>query len=342
MENNNRIIQEEIKLIIVKYLTSELTEDEAIYLKKWIAESEWNDRFFKEINSVWYASGVVGNIRFDVEKAWKEVSERLHLKKNDEQPVKRRMFTQMMKYAAIVVFALAIGGLISYFAFSSSEKQTDNIVEFSVRQGSKSSLILSDGTRIWLNSGSVIRYDPEFGMGERTVELEGEAYFEVAKNEKIPFVVNTEKLNIKVLGTEFNVRSYPGDNSVATTLIEGSVKIEDKTSASGKILIPGQQLVFDKTKNTMRVQEVDTAIYTAWMDGKIFFRQTPIGEVFSEIERHYGVKIVAGSDAYRDRKITGRFDLDKSPEDILDIIRETIPFSYRKVNDTIYINYTNK
>ena len=332
-------MSDEIKLLIVRYLTDGLTDSESLLLRQWIDESEWNSRFFNEINSVWYASGTVGNPHFDAEKAWQEVFQRLQAKKNEVSPSANRVvfFSRMLRYAAVVMLALLVGGVISYYAFCPETEQSEKMVEFSISPGSKSSLLLSDGTHVWLNAGSVIRYSSQFGRGGRTVELEGEAYFEVAKNTKKPFLVNTDKLSIKVLGTKFNVRSYCGENIATTTLVEGSVDIKSRMSATGIVLLPGQQLVFDINRDVMNVQEVDPALFTAWLDGKIFFRQTPIDEVFSELERHFAIKIISDLEIYSDRKITGRFDLEKTPEDILDIIQETMPFAYKRINDTIYI-----
>lgn len=155
-------------------------------------------------------------------------------------------------------------------------------------RGGTYQLTLPDGSKVWLNAASTIRYPVRFGDRERTVELEGEAYFEVAKEEKRPFKVLSQDQEIRVLGTEFNVSAYGEDEDTKTTLVDGTVEVVARQEAV--ILKPGQQATYNKQGVT--VQSVDAAPYTAWKDGHFHFRRTPLAEIMKQISRWYDVEVV--------------------------------------------------
>lgn len=155
-------------------------------------------------------------------------------------------------------------------------------------RGGTYQLTLPDGSKVWLNATSTIRYPVRFGDRERIVELEGEAYFEVAKEVKRPFKVLSQDQEIRVLGTEFNVSAYGEDEEIKTTLVDGTVEVIARQEAV--ILKPGQQATYNK--QGVAVQSVDTAPYTAWKDGHFHFRRTPLAEIMKQISRWYDVEVV--------------------------------------------------
>lgn len=161
-------------------------------------------------------------------------------------------------------------------------------------------VVLSDNTKVWLNSGSSIKFPTAFTANERLVEIEGEAYFEVSKDKKRPFRVKSDRQLIEVLGTHFNVNAYPDESSIQTTVLEGSVKIS--AGNENKIVKPGQQNRLSRVKQTMEVVEVDLEEAIAWKNGLFVFDNEEIHSIMRKISRWYGVEVV-----YQDSNIEERF-----------------------------------
>ncbi|WP_367331217.1 FecR family protein [Sphingobacterium multivorum] len=156
-------------------------------------------------------------------------------------------------------------------------------------RGGNYKLTLQDGTRVWLNAQSSLRYPTSFSGKERVVELKGEAYFEVAHNSKQPFIVNTPSQKVKVLGTSFNINAYANENSAITTLVTGRVQINDKSDRKLQVLAPRQQA--NNNGTTVTVENVDTDLYTCWKEGTFRFRSTPLPDALRQIERWYDLEI---------------------------------------------------
>ncbi len=168
--------------------------------------------------------------------------------------------------------------------------------QLSVPYGKQFQVVLSDGTMVHLNAGTTLKYPVRFIKGQkRHVFLEGEAYFDVSEDKTHPFIVNANALNVTVLGTAFNVTSYPDDNATAIVLVEGSVDLsanKDKTKQGvSKILVPGDKGSFDRNTHSIAVSKVNTTIYTSWMQGRLVFRDLTFNEILRRLERNYNVKI---------------------------------------------------
>ncbi|RAV27748.1 FecR family protein [Sinomicrobium soli] len=202
-------------------------------------------------------------------------------------------------------------------------------------------LVLSDGTRITLNSGTSITYPDRFAPGgKREVTLEGEAYFRVAKDSLHPFVVNSGDMNIRVLGTEFNVSSYPEDKSINTVLVEGAVSIYEArtkySTARAVVLQPGQIAVWDKARKRAEVGEADADLHTAWINGRIIFRHTPFEDIVKKLERHYDVVIVNENTAFEDKNFTASFDVE-TIEQVMEAFGSGYGLKYRMEGNKIII-----
>jgi len=149
--------------------------------------------------------------------------------------------------------------------------------------------VLPDGTKVWLNAESSLRYPTSFVTNEREVELTGEGYFEVTPDAKRPFIVKTAKQQLKVLGTEFNLNAYTNESTTVTTLIEGSVQLMSKGSAFRQMLKPNQQASLQESKYT--INKVDVEPYSAWKDGEFRFKATPLPEVIKQLQRWYDLDV---------------------------------------------------
>ncbi len=198
--------------------------------------------------------------------------------------------------------------------------------------GKKSNLVLGDGTKVWLNAGSRLAFPSKFDGNKREVYLDGEAYFEVVKNVKQPFVVSTNSVNVEVLGTKFNVSAYHSDDFCETVLLEGSVNFCDKDKLfSDKVLVsPNQRITYSKTsKEIVLKSEPDAAMYVAWVEGWYPFKNESIEQVIRKIERFYNVKfeydqkIISGS-----LPVSGKLDLKNSMDEVMVILSKVAKFNY--------------
>ncbi|MFV8270398.1 FecR family protein [Flavobacterium sp. GT2N3] len=211
-----------------------------------------------------------------------------------------------------------------------------------VPNGKRFNVTLSDGTLVYLNAGSTLKYPIDFIEGKaRKVFLSGEAYFDVFSDKKHPFIVNINKVNVKALGTEFNITSYPEDNSINTVLVEGSVKIYEKGKedqiSSSKVIKPNYLAVWDKKKESISVKSVDSKIYTSWLSGKLIFRNTKFKEIRKVLERKYNIKIINNSSALDEQLFDATFDIE-SIEQILNSFSSIYTINYKIEDNVVIIN----
>ncbi|MCK0137010.1 FecR family protein [Arenibacter sp. S6351L] len=208
--------------------------------------------------------------------------------------------------------------------------------EIFIPNGEIFKLKLSDGTLVWLNAGSKLRFPQSFDNTDnnRTVYLEGEAFFEVKKNKNKPFIVNTQEVDVKVLGTKFNITSYENDDYIATTLVEGSVSVyENRTPDNGVILTPSFQAHYNKFGNNFIKEKVDIDNYTAWMHNRLVINNLKFSEILVKLERRYSVKFINNSENLNDEFYEGEF-VDEDIKSVLKTISLSTPFSY-EINQNI-------
>ncbi|MEG1545161.1 MAG: DUF4974 domain-containing protein [Tannerellaceae bacterium] len=205
-----------------------------------------------------------------------------------------------------------------------------------IPKGKSYQVILSDGTRIWLNSETELIYPTSFTGDKREVTLIGEAYFEVAKNKERPFLVNANGMTVRVLGTSFNVACYKTDNFISTTLVEGSVAVETDRGNT-KTISPSEQFRYDKKQHKATVQTVNTDLFTSWVNGEYIFKDTPLEEIVSQLRHWYDFSV-----SYQDEKLKQkRFSLTvgrtTSIDQLLEIISYTSEVKLERIGNNIYI-----
>ncbi len=226
-----------------------------------------------------------------------------------------------------------------------STESVDNMepeIAYNVLQtprGGEYKVILPDGTKVWLNAATKLKFPTAFTGKERKVEIEGEAYFEVTKDISKPFLVHTGEMEIMVLGTSFNVNSYPDEIDIITTLVEGKVNIHklsmaDKRSTS-HILIPGEQAVYKKKGHTIETKQVDTEIYTAWKDGRFIFARESLESMMRKLERWYNFETVYVNQEIRDYHFSGTLDRYEDISGILEMISLTTNISFEIRENTV-------
>ncbi|SHI54138.1 FecR family protein [Arenibacter nanhaiticus] len=209
-----------------------------------------------------------------------------------------------------------------------------------VPYGKKFQVTLSDGTKVFLNSGSSMKFPVKFIKGaNRTVFLTGEAFFEVAKN-KDPFIVSANNAKIRALGTAFNVSAYPGEKDVSTVLVEGSVGIyrykEQFSKEHSTVLEPDHMAIWNKEKKEVIVKVVDVEMYTAWVSGKMIFRNTPFKIIRKKLERHYNIQIINNNRELDEKVYNAVFDVETIRE-VMQTLDESFSIKYTIENNKIII-----
>jgi ferric-dicitrate binding protein FerR (iron transport regulator) len=208
--------------------------------------------------------------------------------------------------------------------------------------GKRFTVQLSDGTKVQLNAGTTFKYPVKFLKDkDRLVFIEsGEAYFDVTKDAEHPFIVNNRDVNIRVLGTQFNVSSYPEDASVKTVLIEGSVSLysaKEVYDVNKSILLkPGFKADWNKINNIVKVDKADVEMNIAWIDGKIILKHMKFSSIIKKIERHYNVSIQNNDEVLENEFITATFE-DESIEQVLQVINKLHPIEYSLKDHKIVI-----
>ncbi len=237
-----------------------------------------------------------------------------------------------------IAAALIIGLVAGVYVTSHLNRQEPVYYTAHSPAGSVSEWTLPDGTIIFLNAGSEIKYSSEI-RGSRTVHLTGEAWFDVAHDKKRPFTVNTPWYDIKVTGTKFNVKAYESDREVITTLEEGTIELMATGNLQLKnsiVLKPGEQAVFDKNSRELALKNVNTRWYTSWKDNKLIFMNMNLRELIVLLERKYGVDIVVKNPEILSYHCDGTFKNETIIE-VLEIIKRTLPISYKIVGQQIEI-----
>lgn len=204
-------------------------------------------------------------------------------------------------------------GVLKYLNESSVQSGQEVYNTLITPKGGEYKLELADGTKVWLNCDSELKYPVAFIGKTRKVVLTGEAFFEVAKNGK-PFIVETTDLTMEVLGTRFNVSAYKNEKNVQATLVNGSLKVESKGGSSANqsiTLVPGKQANFDKEFGTLESREVDANLYTSWIDGYLRFEGQPLESIMRNISRWYNIDVDFENQQLKQKRLTGklyRFD----------------------------------
>ncbi len=193
-----------------------------------------------------------------------------------------------------------------------------------VPRGGEYQLVLEDGSRVWVNSETRLRYPTKFSESERIVLLEGEAYFEVSKDKNRPFIVRTQGVDIRVLGTSFNVSSYLDEKAIRTTLVEGSVAVMDREDQVKNILLkPGYQAVYDKSDKKLESEKVNVDLYTSWKDGLFVFEKSNMEDIMTKVARWYDVKVFYQNSEVNNIRFTGTLKRYDNLDRLLKMIEKT-------------------
>ncbi|MGC1392453.1 MAG: FecR domain-containing protein [Bacteroidales bacterium] len=315
-------------ILITRYLTGEASQYEIVELQEWLLGENDNLLYFQQLKNIWNNSEHDIDVnRIDADKAFNLINKKIAIK----FPAPNIWF-YWKKIAAVLLIPILIGNLI-YFSFRTNShltKQRPVYNELFAAFGTRSALKLSDGTSVWLNSGSSIKYPDRFFGNNRTVILKGEAYFEVESDIKRPFIVETSSLSVKATGTKFNVSGYDSDNEAEVTLVSGKVEVDltgDKKNIKSSKLSINQHLTFNKTNGTTSISDEDTYKYISWKDGKLVFRNEPLSQVVKKISQVFNIDIEIKGKELQNYSYRATFE-DESLTEILKLLKISSPIDY--------------
>jgi len=220
--------------------------------------------------------------------------------------------------------------------FQENKSEAEQLNQLVVPRGKRTSLTLSDGTKLWLNSGSRAIFPVLFTKNEREIFIEGEAYLEVAHNESKPFFVITNNIQIRVLGTTFNVAAYPDELATTVVLVEGSVQAI--VDSKKMVIKPNQLLTYEKNSGKTALNETDVMRYVSWKDGWMYCEREKLETIAAKLSRYYDVKIEFADAKAKEMTITGKLDLKTECTEIFNAISSTAPISFETQDNTILIH----
>ncbi len=327
-----------IYTLLSRYFSDECTPDEINFIRDWCNRSEDNKREFVQLQKAWTLSGneehdILSSSRSNV---WERVQ--TNISKKVPRLYTKRSIVYYASASAAAVLILLFG--IHLFMFGDLWNTSADYTSFYVSKGEKGQILLADGTKVWLNADSKLTLSNGFNGKNRTVILEGEAYFDVKKSDKHKFIVQTSSVDIQVFGTAFSVDAYPESENVAVALLHGSVGVyKSGTNEQLISLEPSQHVLVNKNsyQSTLSVLEGDSDI--AWTFEQLIFDHTSYQEVFSKMGNWYGVNISIASPPKR-KDLDYRFKVkSESLREILELINKITPIEYNIDGKEVIISY---
>lgn len=334
----------DIHILISTYLADGLSPQDEERLRQWITLSPENDKYFRDMQEIWFATRIRENEKhFNKSKAYERFLSRTDSKDFFLKVSKRRTVLRPFIYGAAAILLLLIISYVSYWQGSEQLKSQFANVVIESPLGSRTKMYLPDGTLVWLNAGSIISYSQGFGVNDRNIDLSGEGYFEVVKNDKLPFAVNTKEMHVKVVGTIFNFRNYQDEDEATVSLLEGKVWINNNIKENNNFfLAPDQKVFLNKRTGEMRVSNGNVSNMIEWKNGFLFFDEELLSDIVQELERNYNVKINFADTALTSLRFYGSFERrEYTIEEILDALTTTNKLKYKKEGKNIVLYPNN-
>lgn len=325
----------EIDRLITQYVSGKLDKESFEELKRWSLLTEANRRYVRDRLEVWFSSGTYRDRTFfDKDKAYELFKQHAAGTKKK----KRYTLSRKMVYRAAVIILIL---MLPLAYWTGEERVKGNFADIVVEapMGARTKLYLPDGTLVWLNAASKITYSQGFGVSDRQLALEGEGYFEVTRNEKVPFEIATEEVNLRVLGTKFNFKNYRDDEEVTVNLMEGKVLLRNELKEMPRLCLqPNEKMVLNKRTGEMSKQKSNTAYLNAWTNNELFFDEELLKDIAKRLMRSYNVQIEV-ADSSQSKRFYGSFKISGNTiKEVLDEMAGTKRMKYRYENEK-YILY---
>ena len=280
--------------------------------------------------SVWQE---LQNIPYGKTLSYGELSQRLGEER--ERKLKRTLFHRWMQYAAIAVGAFFIGGM-GYWFYQAGSRSSESLVTVTANETIKE-LMLPDGTKVWLNKNTILQYPRNFEGGKRHVYLNGEGFFDVKRNTAKPFIVQSHAMQVRVLGTTFNLKSGENGQRAVATLLKGEVEVKGNHGEGMIVLSPGQQAELDGMTRRLTVKPAEPGI-EGWHDTAFDLNQTDIRTLCKILERAYNVKIIIAPDVDIERTYSGPLKKKENVAATLDLIKNSIGIKYKVIGENVFIS----
>lgn len=320
------------ELLLIQYLTHNCSPEEIKLIDQWIATDKANADWLFKMERIW---SLKDELRFsdkqEIEVAYNRFLAGLTKEERSERKKIHLKRTIVLKYAAAIVVVTLLS--LNLYKLSDRDVNTNTI---EVPNGQRVSLVLSDGTRVWLNSRTTFTYPSRFSSKNREVSLNGEAFFEVAHNEKSPFLVSASLLKVKVLGTQFNMKSYPKESTVVT-LAEGKVEVSTNDNENKLTLKPREQVSYTTNSGMVLEKNVNTHITKSWTNGEAAFINKRLNEIICDLNRKFDVEIIITDLSLSKEVFTCHFKESATIEQVLNLLKETRKIDYQMREQKIWI-----
>jgi transmembrane sensor len=323
--------QDDLMILITRNLVGVADENERVKLSNWISESESNRNYFEQVRNIWNESGnqidpEMINTPLALEKVLGRISK--------PNPV-ILIWRYWQRIAAILIIPLAIGSILMLYLSQQRRLTTSEVIynEVHAAFGTRSAIILADSSLVWLNAGSSLKYPDRFNTETRQVFLEGEAYFEVRSDPSHPFIVNTPEIKVTATGTKFNIFDYDSESLAEVTLVTGKVNVKGNEISDSQLnldLKHGQHFEYNRQTGEKNIIEEDTYKYIAWKDGKLIFRNDPLGEVLDKISLLFNVDIELQGESLKTFSYRATFE-EETLDEILKLLKLSSPIDYREL-----------
>jgi transmembrane sensor len=354
---------------VIRFLNGDMSPGEMDAFNEWVDSSPENRSLFQSTQEIWLGRAISApDDRFNPNTGWKKVEiiirKGTYRQKYVNACRERRLYFRVAATAAIYIFLFGLGALLSWMVFTGKfSDQSPVICEINVPPGSRSHVLLPDGSKVWLNAGSTIKYDQNFNNREKIVELSGEAHFDIKTDPRKPFIVRTSHLDVKALGTVFNVRAYPEDDEILTTLVDGKLIIEIPGKEVGVFtyaLEPRQNFTYRKSGTAITAREKTTGpaqvhtgvigemesmpavtpktvvlvrtdirpeLYTSWKDDEWIIEGESLESMAKLLSRRYNTDIDIRNGELNRYRFTGTIR-NETLEQVLEILRMTAPLRF--------------
>lgn len=314
-KNTSRIIRE--------YLSNRFSPEMEERIQKWIIQENGSAEKEKASFEYWDELDIEANS--DTYLALKRTNRKIGY-------LKTPFFSKTARIAAVLIpLFFIIGG---YLYYTSNQNR---LIEISTAYGETKQILLPDSSEIWINAGTTVKYLKTFSSKERVVQLDGEAYFAVKKDSSKPFIVQTNQLSVKVLGTKFNVKSYSTDKNITTTLTTGKVEVST-LSKDSRVLKPNEQLTYNRSTSKIEIVEIPAAETSNWITGNLIFINVSFAEIVRTLERKFDIAIEYRDSTYASKLYTVKFLKGENQNEVLKILGDIVGFTYEVKNDKVIIH----
>ncbi|MDD4713274.1 MAG: FecR family protein [Bacteroidales bacterium] len=317
MEKDNNIE------LLDRFFDGTATKPEVQYLLEQLKDAQFEQTWMQE---QWNAT---------TDKMNPKVQQRIF--ENIKQINESKQVFHWKKWIAVAAsFLLVLTTSLSvYFLYEGQSRNFSGDMIVTAQKGQKVTVTLSDGSRVWVNSGSKLAYGSRYNQKERMINLEGEAYFEVVKNKNAPFIVHSNNFSVKALGTAFDVKAYPEDKKIVVSLINGKVEVGDNDSKT--YLMPNQRVLYDcVSKNMVKTDVEDCSVYAEWRNNRLNFESDTFEEIASMLERNYNIRFVFESPGLKKFHYSGSLS-NTNIESVLQAFALTSPLQYQIKDSAIYL-----